>query len=148
VHDFDFLSGCWAVLHRRLRHRGIGSDEWDEFTGSAETRLLLDGLCNIEEHRIAGHDFSGVALRAFDRQTQLWSIYWVSDRDGRLQPPVTGRFAGDLGDFTGEDVDEVRPVRVRFLWDRSQSVSPRWAQSFSYDGGSSWETNWIMQFER
>ena len=148
VRDFDFLNGCWQVHHRRLRDRGRGSQDWDEYCGTAETRPLLGGLCNIEEHCVEGESFSGVALRTFDPSSSQWSIYWVSARDGRLQPPVHGRFTGDLGRFEGEDSDGGRSVRVRFIWDRSNPEAPRWAQSFSYDDGRSWETNWIMQFER
>ena len=148
INDFDFLFGRWTVRHLRLRERGCGCRDWDELGGSAETRPLLGGLCNVEEHVIPDGHFSGVALRAFDRGSSLWSIYWVSDRDGVLQPPVTGGFAGDIGRFEGSDVADGRPVRVRFLWDRSDAGVPKWSQSFSYDDGRSWELNWVMNFSR
>ena len=35
--DFDFLHGRWFVQHRRLRERGRGLHEWQEFSGTAET---------------------------------------------------------------------------------------------------------------
>jgi hypothetical protein len=147
-HDFDFLHGCWAVRHRRLSERGRGSNAWQEFSGTAETRALLGGLANIEEHAIGGADISGAALRTFDLSTRRWSIYWVSGRRGVLEPPVTGSFDGAFGRFDGEDLDQGRRVRVRFLWDRTNPDAPRWEQSFSYDGGESWELNWTMQFDR
>ena len=147
IHDFDFLFGRWSVRHQRLRRRGCGSAEWDEHVGTAETRPLLGGLCNIEEHLIVGSNASGVALRSFDRSAGRWSIYWVSERDGLLQRPVSGGFNGDLGIFEGEDADDGRPVQVRFVWDRSD-VSPEWTQSFSYDRGATFELNWTMRFER
>jgi hypothetical protein len=147
-HDFDFLHGEWIVHHRRLAERGRESSEWQEFEGMAETRPLLRGLCNIEEHVIAGEDFSGIALRTFDPNAQAWSIYWVSERDGILGAPVTGGFEGPLGTFDGDDEDKGRPVRVRFLWHRDNPGAPRWEQSFSYDEGRSWELNWTMDFGR
>ena len=146
--DFGFLYGEWTVRHRRLRERGAGSSQWDEFEGTAETRPLLGGLCNIEEHRIPGRDISGAALRTFDPQAGLWSIYWVSQRTGRLEPPVTGGFENGAGRFEGEDDDRGRPVRVRFLWQPLTPATARWEQSFSYDAGGSWETNWMMDFQR
>ena len=146
--DFDFLHGSWTVLHRRLAERGRGCGDWLEFHGLAETRPLLDGRCNIEEHRIDGADFSGAALRAFAPARRQWSIYWVSGRAGVLEPPVVGGLSGAVGWFEGADVDGRRLVRVRFKWDRGESDSPRWEQSFSYDDGLSWELNWTMDFRR
>jgi hypothetical protein len=148
VSDFNFLLGRWNVRHRRLKQRGQSCKEWEELAGTAETRPLLDGLCNIEEHLIDGQDCSGIALRAYDRESGTWSIYWVSKRDGILQQPVRGAFDGDIGRFEGEDVDSGRPVRVKFLWDRNDPDEPCWQQSFSYDEGRTWELNWIMKFER
>jgi hypothetical protein len=146
--DFDFLLGRWTVDHRRLRERGCGCQEWDDLTGTAETRPLLGHLCNIEEHVIEGDGLSGIALRTFVPATATWSIYWVGSRDGALQPPVVGHFDGLVGRFEGEDVDQARSIRVRFLWDRSDPAAPHWEQFFSYDGGRSWEWNWTMNFRR
>ena len=106
------------------------------------------GLCNIEEHRIAAADLSGVALRCFDKAAGRWAIYWVSERHGLLQPPVYGGFAGDIGLFEGDDFDSGRPVKVRFEWTRLMPGAARWEQAFSYDDGQTWETNWVMDFRR
>jgi hypothetical protein len=146
--DFDFLFGSWSVRHRRLRSRGADCADWDEFAGTAETRPLLDGTCNIEEHIIGRSDVSGIALRAFDHSTSLWSIYWASERSGRLEEPVVGSFSGNVSSFFGEDIDEGRGVQVKFLWDRSGPGAPIWEQSFSYDQGATWELNWRMEFAR
>jgi len=146
--DFNFLHGTWNVTHRRLKARGVGSTEWIEHQGTADTRPLLDGLCNVEEHRIKDLAFSGMALRCFDRTIKQWRIYWVSDRDGVLQPPVQGRFKQGVGHFEGTDVDGDRPVNVGFLWHKITASSARWEQSFSYDGGKTWETNWTMDFQK
>lgn len=148
VHDFDFLHGHWNVKHRRLKARGAGSKEWVEYTGTADTRPVLNGLCNVEEHRIAGQDFGGIALRCYDMVTKKWAIYWVSQRDGLLQPPVHGAFQGPEGIFEGDDTFDGRPIKVRFLWNKGSGAAARWEQSFSFDSGKSWETNWVMDFQR
>jgi len=146
--DFDFLIGDWSVKHRKLRTRGVGSSDWEAYSGTAETRALLGGLCNVEEHLIDGSSASGVAVRCFDKSTQRWAIYWISQRDGALQPPIYGGFRGDEGVFEGVDIDCGKLVQVRFNWRRLTPDSARWEQAFSYDQGRSWETNWVMQFER
>lgn len=145
--DFDFLHGQWTVRHRRLKERGVGCAEWEEFTGAAETRPLLDGSCNVEEHSIPGREVAGVALRTFSRSTQLWSIYWVSQKTGELDRPVIGSFDGDVGIFEGEDTDEGRPIRVKFRWQHGSLDTAQWQQSFSYDDGNTWEVNWTMDFQ-
>ena len=146
-HDFDFLHGRWTVHHRLLKARGAGSSEWVEYQGTADTRPLLGGLCNVEEHRISGRN-SGVALRCYDRAAKRWAIYWVADGDGLLGPPVYGGFQRNEGLFEGDDTYEGKPIKVRFLWRKLSPDSARWEQSFSFDAGHSWQTNWIMDFKR
>ncbi len=147
THDFDFLHGRWTVKHRLLRARGAGSGEWTEHLGTADTRPLLGGLCNVEEHRSTGRA-SGVALRCYDPAAKRWAIYWVSDRDGLLGPAVHGGFAGDEGLFYGDDTFEGRPIKVQFRWQKLSPAAARWEQAFSFDGGKSWEPNWVMEFQR
>ena len=67
---------------------------------------------------------------------------------GVLDPPVEGRFDGDHGVFECEDEIAGRQVVVRFEWLTANKNSPRWQQSFSYDGGETWRLNWVMHLER
>jgi hypothetical protein len=81
-----------------------------------------------------------IGARDFDFWMGEWKIH-----NRRL--PVVGAFAGDTGVFEGADSFEGRPIRVRFIWSRTASGTPRWEQAFSADGGKTWETNWIMTFD-
>ena len=147
-HDFDFLPGRWTIANRRLRARGAGCTTWDEFAGASEARAHLGGVANSDENDFPARGFSGMTVRAFDRARRLWSIYWIDSVSGRLAPPVVGGFDGNRGTFVGDDVDGERPVRVVFTWTRRGPDAARWEQAFSYDGGRSWETNWIMELNR
>lgn len=60
--------------------------------------------------------------------------------------PVRGRFMDGVGLFYADDVLNGQPIRVRFTWTATPGAHPRWEQSFSNDGGASWETNWTMEF--
>lgn len=41
-----------------------------------------------------------------------------------------------------------RRAAVRFEWLTANKDSPRWQQSFSYDGGQTWTLNWVMDLRR
>src|SRR5580704_7378599 len=76
-------------------------------------------------------------------------IWWLSSSDPHvLDVPVIGRFENGVGSFYANDVLRGTPIRVRFLWLRTDAKTPRWEQAMSKDGGISWETNWTMDFEQ
>ena len=148
--DFDFWMGSWKVRNRCLRERLVGADEWVEFEATATARPLPGVLGNEDEFR-TDHDggFVGMSFRFFDPETKTWSIYWAdSRRPGQLDPPVYGAFDGDRGSFQGADTLGGSPILVRFDWSGVTTPTPRWEQSFSADGGKSWEANWVMDFAR
>lgn len=146
--DFDFLVGSWQVANRRLKKRHAGSTEWDEFPGRSEMRPILKGVGNVDEISFPTKGWSGMTLRLFNPESGLWSIYWANSRDGLMQPPVVGSFRNGVGEFFGDDLDEGRPVRVRYRWLVKSRDIARWEQAFSLDGGKSWETNWVMDLLR
>jgi len=148
LHDFDFLKGIWSVANRRLKTRWKESDDWDEFPGTHFGHAdQLGGIVNVDEMSFPTRGFSGWSVRLFDLERRRWAIYWADTRTGTLFPPVFGRFDGDRGEFVGDDEDEGRPVKVKFLWTRLGPDAARWEQSFSLDG-KVWETNWVMSFTR
>jgi hypothetical protein len=148
LHDFDFLTGEWRVHHRTMRVAG----QWQEFDGRVNNRALTDGWANVEEHEFdrATGVTRAIALRVYDPKTAQWAIWWVDGRDPHrpMDPPVIGRFANGVGTFYSDEVHDGKPIRVRFIWSRITTTSARWEQAFSSDAGKTWETNWIMEFER
>ncbi|MEZ4359187.1 MAG: hypothetical protein R3B48_03330 [Kofleriaceae bacterium] len=89
-----------------------------------------------------------MTLRLFAPETRTWKLYWASDRDGVLQPPVEGRFVDGVGTFLGDDVHDGTPVLVRFVWSHITATSARWEQAMSIDRGGTWEVNWRMHMTR
>lgn len=149
--DFDFLFGAWNVRHRRLKERLNGSDEWEEFAGTSETRPILAGGGNIEDHFIAFPDgaYRAAALRSWDAVSSSWAIWWLDGRRPHvMDAPVVGRFENGIGTFLADDTIDGLPIRVRFIWSDIQEDTCRWRQAFSADGGKTWETNWVMEFAR
>lgn len=150
-HDFDFRFGTWRIRNERRRSWLTGSEEWERFAAVGTCRPILGGTGNVETFRPTwpGREgYEGVALRLFEPATERWSIYWAENESGQLGRPVVGRFVGGVGEFFGDDEHDGRPVRVRFRWTMSDAGVARWEQAFSADQGASWETNWVMVFDR
>ena len=148
--DFDFLIGTWKVHHRTLKQRLNGSTEWNEFEGDTVSSKVLNGL-GIMDHSILQAQTGpvhAIALRLFNPASKEWSIYWSTDRTGILDVPVIGGFKDGRGEFYSQEIFEGRHIYSRFIWSKITANSCQWEQAFSEDGGRTWETNWIMEFER
>ncbi len=96
VTDFDFLTGSWHVVNRRLKHRLVGSNDWDEFDALSTCEPRLGGVGNVEQIDCPERGFSGMTIRLFDLAQSRWSIYWANSTVGRLEPPVCGGFDGNV----------------------------------------------------
>jgi hypothetical protein len=147
VHDFDYFQGGWTTNQRRLKARGVGSTEWEEFPATLCMSLYLGGMATVDELHFPTKGWAGLTLRTFDLDKRQWSIYWVSSATGKLEVPVVGGFEGSHGEFYGEDQDAGRSVKVRFTWNKLDKDHARWEQAFSYDNRT-WETNWTADFAR
>jgi hypothetical protein len=146
--DFDFLQGTWDSANRRLVKPLTGSDEWEEFRGRSVARPIFGGAGNLDEITFPDKGTAGLTVRLYNPQTELWSLHWVSSRRDVIDPPVIGRFVDGRGEFLGDDVYEGTPIRVRYIWSDITTTTAHWEQAFSTDGGTTWETNWFMDFTR
>lgn len=153
-HDFDFYFGHWRIRNERLKQRLVGSTEWETFEATQECRPVLGGLGNVDEFITdwgrpgESEPFIGMTLRLYSPQTQKWSLYWIGNHDGVLEPPVVGHFEDGVGTFDGSAEHGGRPVIARFIWSDITPTSAHWQQAFSTDGGVTWETNWHMWMTR
>ncbi len=143
--DFDFLFGTWLVKHRRLDKAGTRV----EFEGDSTTRPIAGGLGNLEEAVIRAPKgaYNGAALRLYNRETKLWSIWWADDHRPFVDQPVVGSFADGVGTLTATDRDDPKSM-ARFLWKNITPRSARWEQATSEDAGATWTTDWEMDFTR
>jgi hypothetical protein len=107
-----------------------------------------------------------VTLRTYDGKTDLWRIYWLDNTfsEGVIQPPVVGKFEGNVGTFEGHDTFNGIPIVVRYTWSvnskgsqvaekweqvlnpEGSQVVAKWEQAFATDDGKTWETNWYNEF--
>ena len=152
-HDFDFLIGDWKAHVRRLPERLKGSNVWVEYNGISNHKKLLDSNANFEEFDVSSPDkklrIKAQTLRLYNPESRQWSIYLVDLDKGTLDlPPVVGQFDGKRGEFYNQQMWEGRAVLVRYVWLDISPKSSRMEQSFSGDGGKTWEVNWICELSR
>jgi hypothetical protein len=151
-HGFDFEIGAWKIHLKRLEHRLTGSTTWIEFDGASVTRRVWDGRADLEEFEVdspTGH-IEGMTLRLYDPQTHQWSLYWATSKSGTLGQPTIGEFKNGRGEFfdTEPSGPNGRATLVRFVWSDITPNSAHFEQSFSDDGGKTWEVNWITDQTR
>jgi hypothetical protein len=155
-HDFDFLIGDWKAHARALRNRLDGSNnpkDWVDQEGVSNHKKLLDSNANFEEFDVYGVQLhnrnKGQTLRLYNPETHQWSIYLVDVDKGTLDlPPVVGQFTGNRGEFYNQDTYKGRAIYVRYVWLNISPKSARMEQSWSADGGKTWEVNWICELTR
>ncbi|HZD75584.1 MAG TPA: hypothetical protein VE218_01175 [Acidobacteriaceae bacterium] len=153
AHDFDFLIGDWKAHVRRLPDRLDGSNTWVEYDGISNHKKLLDSNANFEEFDVTSADrklrIKAQTLRLYNPESHQWSIYGVDLDKGTIDlPPVVGQFHGDRGEFFNQQNWKGRVILVRYVWLNISPKSSRMEQSFSPDGGKSWEVNWICELSR
>ena len=153
THDFDFLIGNWKAHVRRLPDRLVGSTTWIEYDGISNHKKILDSNANFEEFEVNNPEkhlhIKGQTLRLYNPDSHQWSIYTLDLDKGVLNlPPVVGQFTGNRGEFYDQEQYKGRSILVRYVWLNISPKSARMEQSFSPDGGKTWETNWICELTR
>jgi len=149
-HDFDWEFGTWTTHVKVLRQPLSGAATWVEYEGTSVVYPLSEGKANLVELDVAGPAgrIQGVALRLFSVEGQQWSLNFASMADGLLTPPVIGEFVDGQGKFYGADTLRGRAILVRFEILDVTTDSARFEQSYSDDGGKTWELNWVATDRR
>lgn len=146
-HDFDWEIGKWTTKVRVLRNPLSGAaPDWVEFRGISEVKPILGGRANSVELSVKNEKgaIEGVALRLYNPKARQWSLNYATVGGGAMTAPVFGRFDGKgRGEFYGQDMLDGRAIMVRFVIIQVSPTEARFEQSYSADGGKSWELNWV-----
>ena len=150
-HDFDFLVGTWKFhLKRRLKPLS-GSNTWVEFDGVDIDRKIWNGKANLDELELDGPKghIEGLTLRLYNSESHQWSLYWANGKAGVIGgPPNVGEFKDGRGEFYCQDTYDGRMIFIRYVWSEITANSAHFEQSYSDDGGKTWEVNWITDQTR
>lgn len=149
-HDFDFEDGTWKIHLKKLDHALTGSNSWIGFDGTSTTQRLWDGSAHLEQFETVGTTghLEGLTYRLYRPESHQWYIYWVNRKDGILDYPMVGEFKNGVGVFVNQEPLNGRMILVRFIWSEITPNTAHFEQSFSDDGGKTWEVNWITDQTR
>ncbi|MCA1576310.1 MAG: hypothetical protein LC794_02970 [Acidobacteria bacterium] len=143
--DFDFGIGLWKTHLRRLVKPLSGSTTWVDYEGTSRVTKVLDGRASLVELKVRGPagTLEGLSLRLYNPQSRQWSLNYANIASGVLTVPAIGEFKNGRGEFYNQDTLNGRSILVRFIISDITPTSVRYEQSYSDDGGKSWEVNWI-----
>jgi hypothetical protein len=149
-HDFDFHFGAWKAHNLVLAHPLSGSTTWIELNGTVTVRKIWDGRANLEEIESsnATTHFQGLTLFLYNPASHQWSQTFANIDDGTLGQPLIGEFKNGRGEFFNRELFHGRAILVRFVWSDITPDSHHVEQSFSDDGGKTWEPNFVATLTR
>jgi len=149
-HDFDFHLGNWKTQISRLQHPLTGSTTWLKYEGTLVARKVWNGRAQLEElvaDGSAGH-IEDLLLFLYNPQSHQWSLNAAAINDGVVGRPMFGEFKNGRGEFYDQEPFKGRTVLVRQVWSDITATSHHFEQSFSDDGGKTWEPNFKATLTR
>jgi hypothetical protein len=144
-HDFDWDIGVWKTQQRRRLHPLTGSSTWVDYHGTDIVRNLWTGANTgmIEADGPAGH-LEIFTIRLYNPDSHQWGIAFTNPAAGVMSPTLTGGFRNGRAEFYDQEPYKGRQIFVRFAISDITASTCRFEQSFSDDGGKTWEVNFIV----
>ena len=147
-HDFDDSFGNWKVHISRMAHPlSHGAQQvWLEYEGIHRIVPIWDGRGNVATLVASGPagTIEAMSPRLYNPATKQWSVRYASSRDGSMDAPLVGQFADGRGVFFGQDTVNGKAVLVRNIYSARNKMQHQFEIAYSENGGSNWETVWIM----
>lgn len=143
--QFDFWVGEWDVNLRMIQDDG-GFE--DRVAAVARVYAILKGRAVLELWD--SPPIKGYSLRYYDPAADEWVLWlnWPGENRSRSSS-LSGGFRHGRGDFFAERTStDGDTTRFRYSFNDITSVSLRWDDHTSTDGGKTWRPNWIMEFTR
>jgi hypothetical protein len=149
-HDFDFNFGVWKTHIKRRVHPLTGSNEFMEMNGTVTVRKVWDGRAQLEEIEADGPNghWEGMTLFVYNPKAHQWSQTFVDSQSGTLEGGTIGSFHNGRGELFSADTLDGRTVLVRGVWSDITSTSHTYEESYSDDGGRTWEPHFTATLTR
>lgn len=147
-HDFDSLAGTWKGHTKYRAHPFAGSDKWIEFDGTETFQKIWDGAM-LELSEVAGTNGPvGLMLYTYNPQSHQWYVYFANRKDGKVGLPNVGEVKNGRGEFFVQDTLNGKSMLNRYVWSQIASSSPHYEESWSNDGGRTWELVRVVDLAR
>jgi hypothetical protein len=149
-HDFDFHFGNWKTQISRLQNPLTGSTTWLQYKGTLVVRKVWDGRAQLEELEAdgpTGH-MEDLLLFLYNPKSHQWSLNGAAANDSAVSAPLFGAFTNGRGEFYDQETFKGRTILVRQVWSDITPTSHQFEQSFSEDGGKTWEVNFKAALTR
>jgi hypothetical protein len=149
-HDFDFNIGTWKTHIRYLHQPLTGPATWVELNGTVTVRKVWNGRAQMEEIEADGSTghFEGLTLFLYDPQSHQWSQTFANSNDGTMAVPMIGEFRNGRGELVAQEPYHGRTALIRGVWSDITPDSHHFEESFSNDGGKTWEPSFIATLTR
>src|SRR4030095_14784009 len=143
--DFHFEIGTWKTRFRRRVRPLTGSSTWVEYEGTTVVRKVWNGRANLVELVVDGPacHLEALSLVLYTPLSRQCSLNFANSSVGTMSQPTIGEFKNGRGEFFNQETLNGRSILVRFVISEINAHLYRFEQSFSDDGGKTWELNWI-----
>ncbi|HKQ15640.1 MAG TPA: hypothetical protein VJT80_19540 [Steroidobacteraceae bacterium] len=141
AHDFDFGFGVWKTHIVRRVHPLTGSQESIELNGTVTSRKVWGGRAWLEEIETDGPNghWQGLSLFLYNPTARQWTQAFFNSATVAYSPPLVGSFNGGRGELFAPDTFNGRSILVRGVWTDITPDAHRYEESYSADGGATWE---------
>jgi hypothetical protein len=149
-HDFDFNFGVWKTHITRLTHPLSGSSDSIELNGTVTVRKVWHGQAQLEEIEVDGPKghWEGLTLFLYNPASHQWSQTFVNSAIGTISSALVGEFRDGRGELYSGDTLDGRAILVRGVWSDITPNSHRYTESYSDDGGKTWEAVFVAKLTR
>ena len=124
--QFDFMASEWQIVNKATRQDGTHV----EFAARNWGDAFLDGRLIIDHYEAElpnGFLLKGITMRAFNPETEEWSLVWLDNRSPPDFRPLIGRFDGEVGQFFQElEAADGSITHIRFTWNNITPTTARW----------------------
>ena len=143
AHDFDFNLGTWHTHIQRNLDPFAANKTSIEINGTVTVRKVWGGRAQLEEIEADGPKghWEALTLFLYNPNSQQWHQTFINARIGVITSAMTGELKDGNVELLQTDTFNERSILVRATWSDITSDSHTYTESFSDDGGKSWNTS-------